>query len=88
MNTGAKNLSAFDRLSRLALGYALIGIAYFHGGFLGLLALLPLVAIYPMMTAAVGFCPVEGTIKRGFSPVSASSRAPIVARSSRHAARV
>jgi len=64
MNTGFENLSTVDRVSRLIFGYVLIGVAYFHEGTLGLLSLLPLIAIYPMTTAAIGFCPVEAAIKK------------------------
>lgn len=64
MNTGFENLSAIDRVSRLFFGYALIGVAYFHEGSLGLLSLLPLIAIYPMTTAVIGYCPIEAAIKK------------------------
>jgi hypothetical protein len=79
MNTGLENLSNIDRLSRMLLGYALIGVAYFHGGFLGLISLLPLVAIYPMMTAAVGLCPIEGAFKKAWNGAKQQPKAVRVA---------
>ena len=78
MNTGYENLSTFDRVSRMLLGYVLIGVAYSHQGFLGLLALLPLIAIYPMMTASIGFCPIEGAIQKFWSGVKAQPKVAAV----------
>lgn len=63
MNLQDATLSTTDRVSRGALGFVLIGIAYFSAGPLGWISLLPLVAIFPLMTAAVGVCPVEGALR-------------------------
>lgn len=73
MNTGTENLSTADRVTRMVFGYALIAAAGVHVGFLGSLALLPLIAIYPMMTAAVGYCPIEGAVKKMWSRVAQQS---------------
>jgi hypothetical protein len=67
MNTGTENLSTADRVTRMVFGYALIAAVGAHVGSLGYLALLPLLAIYPMVTASVGFCPIEGAVKRMWS---------------------
>jgi hypothetical protein len=76
METKFNNLSPLDRASRTVLGFALIGIAYFGTGFLGYLALLPIVAIVPLMTAALGYCPVENTIARAWHAGKPVVRAP------------
>ncbi len=59
-------LSNIDRISRGALGFALIAVAYFTSGFLGWLAVLPILAIVPLMTATLGICPVEGALRNAF----------------------
>lgn len=56
-------LSNIDRISRTALGFAMIGLAYFGTGYLGWLAVLPIIAIVPLMTATLGICPVEGYLR-------------------------
>ena len=63
MNFQDTKLSTVDRVSRTALGFALIGLAYFGSGPLGWLALLPIIAIVPLMTATLGVCPVEGAFR-------------------------
>lgn len=74
-------LSNVDRMSRTVLGFALIGLAYFATGPLGLLSLLPILAIAPLMTAAVGYCPVEGALRavwRQSHPVAVYTREGLV----------
>lgn len=66
-------LSTVDRVTRGVLGFALIGLAYFSTGTLGLYALLPIIAIVPIMSAVLGYCPVEGAVRaawRGRSGVA------------------
>lgn len=80
MKTGYDNLSTVDRASRMALGFALIGVAYLSSGALGALALLPIVAIIPMMTATWGYCPLESALAKSFATRNARSVAPVASR--------
>jgi len=54
MNIIIKNLNPLQRLSRFILGMSVITFVYYGTGYLGLSALLPLAAIAPLMTAAIG----------------------------------
>lgn len=56
-------LSTIDRVTRGVLGFTLIGLAYFSAGPLGLYALLPIIAIVPILSAVLGYCPVEGMVR-------------------------
>lgn len=56
-------LSTADRVTRAGLGFGLIGLAYFSAGPLGLVALLPIIAIVPIMSAVLGYCAVEGIVR-------------------------
>ena len=58
MDTKALNLSRTDRINRAAAGGALIALTLLSGGTLGYLALLPIAAIVPLMTAVLGYCPL------------------------------
>lgn len=52
-------LSLTSRVSRLAIGALLLAIPMTQNGVLGELAVLPLLAIYPLLTAILGFGLVE-----------------------------
>lgn len=55
MNITLKTLNPVQRLSRFILGMGIITFVYYGSGYLGYAALLPLVAIAPLMTATVGW---------------------------------
>jgi hypothetical protein len=62
---GVTNLSLGERVFRMVLGYGLIFAQVDGTGFLGWAALLPIVAIYPLMTAALGWDPIYQWITAG-----------------------
>lgn len=72
-------LSTADRVTRGALGFVLIGLAYFSTGPLGLYALLPIIAIVPLMSAVLGYCPIQGGFREVWRERShvAVNRAPV-----------
>lgn len=80
MKTGYDNLSKIDRASRMVLGFVLIGVATLSSGALGALALLPIIAIIPMMTATWGYCPVESALAKSSAARNARSVAPVTSR--------
>lgn len=53
-NVETGKLSMFSRLSRLLLGVLLLAIPMGHSGMLHSLAVLPLLAIYPILTSVLG----------------------------------
>jgi len=53
------NLTASSRAARLVVGTSLIAVVMSAHGALGLLAVLPLIAIYPIFTGAIGFDPLR-----------------------------
>ena len=58
MNTSTNNINATSRVVRIGAGLALaLGVSVISGP-LGAAAILPLVAIYPLTTGAVGWDPV------------------------------
>jgi len=58
MNSTANNISTTSRIVRIGAGLALtVGVGVTSGA-LGAAAILPLVAIYPLMTGALGWDPV------------------------------
>lgn len=59
-NTSALNIAS--RVRRIVTGSALIGIAMSATGSLGYLALLPLLAIYPIITGLLGEDPIDGLL--------------------------
>lgn len=55
INVEAAKLSLFSRFTRLVLGALLLGFPMSHQGELGAMTLLPLLAIYPILSAAIGY---------------------------------
>lgn len=88
MNTYSKlnlddiRLSQTSRIIRLAIGAMLIAIPMTHGGALGALAILPLLAIYPVLTGILGFGLVELLVANNQSRTKHQSPQVNVARSS------
>jgi hypothetical protein len=63
-NTTFNNVSKGGRVARITVGLALIYSAAFQTATLGLAALLPLLAIYPMSTAVLGWDPIVQLVAR------------------------
>ena len=57
MNSTANNISTTSRIARIGAGLAMTAGIGVTSGALGALAILPLVAIYPLMTGAWGWDP-------------------------------
>jgi len=57
-NTSVQNITNSDRVVRIAAGLGLALSVSLHTSPLGMAALLPLIAIYPMMTGVVGWDPI------------------------------
>lgn len=51
------NIGNIERVWRLVAGSLLIAITFFSSSDLGLAALLPIIAVYPLMTAVLGWDP-------------------------------
>jgi hypothetical protein len=64
MNTYASKLNTTSRISRILIGSGMIGIIMAASGPLGYLTLLPLLAIYPLMTGLLGEDPINGLLGR------------------------
>jgi hypothetical protein len=64
MKTRQSQLNVTNRITRSVIGAGLIGITMAASGPLGYLALLPLIAIYPLTTAMLGEDPVDGLVTR------------------------
>jgi hypothetical protein len=58
-NLEAVKLSMLSRITRIALGTLLLAIPMTHSGVLGALTVLPLVAVYPILTGLLGYGFVE-----------------------------
>jgi len=56
--TSIQNITSSDRIVRIVAGLGLALSVGLHTGTLGMAALLPLVAIYPLMTGVVGWDPM------------------------------
>ncbi len=64
----AKNLDRSQRLSRFIMAFALLGITVtVSSGALGWMSVLPLAAIYPLVTAFIGWDPVYDMFDLGDS---------------------
>ena len=63
-NTTFNNVSKGGRVARIAVGLALIYSTVFQPGTLGLAAILPLLAIYPISTAVLGWDPIVQLVAR------------------------
>jgi hypothetical protein len=64
MNTRQSQLNITNRITRFIIGAGLIGATMAASSTLGYLALLPLLAVYPLATAIVGEDPIDGLISR------------------------
>lgn len=62
INSKRAELSTASRVRRILSGSVLIGIAMSATGSMGYLALLPLVAIYPILTGLFGKDPIDGFV--------------------------
>lgn len=62
MNTITSKLNMTSRISRILIGSGMIGIIMAANGPLGYLTLLPLLAIYPLMTGLLGEDPIDGLL--------------------------
>jgi hypothetical protein len=62
--TSFNNISKSERVLRIAVGLALVYSTAFQAGTLGLTALLPLIAIYPISTAVLGWDPIVQLVAR------------------------
>jgi hypothetical protein len=61
-NTTYTNISNTERAVRIIVGLALTYSVLLQTGTLGLAAILPLIAVYPVMTAIIGWDPVYNMI--------------------------
>jgi len=66
MEKYTSQISYTNRVNRVVIGAGLIAITMFSSGPLGYLALLPLLAIYPLATGMIGEDPIDGVITRWF----------------------
>lgn len=64
MNTCTSKLNMTNRMTRILIGSSMVGITMAASGSLGYLTLLPLLAIYPLMTGLLGEDPVNGLFAR------------------------
>ena len=56
--TNIENITNSDRVVRIAAGLAMVFSVTLQSGPIGVAAILPLMAIYPIMTGVVGWDPV------------------------------
>lgn len=64
-NLDAEKLSSVSRVTRIAFGVALLAFTMTYNGVLGVLAVLPLIAVYPILTGILGYGLVELALVRG-----------------------
>ena len=64
MKTITSKLNMTSRISRILIGSVMIGIIMSANGPVGFLTLLPLIAIYPLMTGLLGEDPINGLFAR------------------------
>ena len=62
MDTRQSQLNIVNRITRILVGTGLIGFTMAASGPLGYLTLLPLLAVYPLMTGLVGEDPIDGVV--------------------------
>jgi hypothetical protein len=60
----SKNVGTIDRIARVVLGLALLGLALFGGHWWGW------IGIVPLATAAVGFCPAYRLVGLNTCPIA------------------
>ena len=76
MNTHQAQLNISNRIARIAIGAGLIGIVMATSGPLGYLALLPLLAVYPLLTGMLGEDPIDGIVTNWFGGYAGHSFRP------------
>jgi hypothetical protein len=64
MKTITSKLNMTSRISRILIGSVMVGIIMSTNGPVGYLTLLPLLAIYPLMTGLLGEDPINGLFAR------------------------
>jgi len=62
--TTFNNVSNGGRIARIVVGLALVYSTAFQAGTLGLAAVLPLIAIYPISTGVLGWDPIVQFVAR------------------------
>lgn len=62
MNTYQSQLNSINRTVRILIGAVFIGVVMATSGSLGYLTLLPLLAVYPLITGLVGEDPIDGLV--------------------------
>ena len=62
MNTHQSQLNSINRTVRILIGMGFIGAVMATSGSLGYLTLLPLLAVYPLITGLVGEDPIDGLV--------------------------
>lgn len=62
MNTRQSQLNSINRTVRILIGAGFIGAVMATSGALGYLTLLPLLAVYPLITGLVGEDPIDGLV--------------------------
>ncbi len=72
-NMDMSRISLIHRVNRAIIGLALITYIHFSSGFLGPLAFLPLLAIYPLLTATLGVDPAAGWVRSRLANATAGS---------------
>lgn len=72
--TTYNNVSNGGRIARIAVGLALVYSTAFQAGTLGLAAILPLLAIYPISTGVLGWDPIVQLVARKSQKRTRSSK--------------
>lgn len=62
MDTRQSQLNTGNRIVRIMIGAGFIGLTMATSGSLGYLTLLPLLAVYPLLTGLVGEDPIDGLV--------------------------
>jgi hypothetical protein len=62
--TSSERLTVIERAARVAVGVGLLSTAAFAQGPLGWVAILPLLAVYPMLTGVIGYEPLRAFLER------------------------
>ena len=75
-NTTYTNIGALERAVRIAIGLALTYSVALQTGTLGVAAILPLIAVYPVMTGIMGWDPVYSMITQFKNRLARTSATP------------
>lgn len=76
METYTSKISLTNRITRVIVGSGFIGVTMAANGTLGYLVLLPLLAIYPIVTGLLGEDPIDGIIASVFENYEQNSFRP------------